>query len=353
MKTTIKVKTQEFKDALEKAYLLCRKSSSPIVEDVAITLDSNTLVLSSTNLNDYVEANVEFYSEEKVKTKFLLKETSNFKKAFKFFKGHETQIEISDNVVKFTCDGKAITQHINLDPDLFENSLSFDFDVLQKIETARAPFFENVAGVIYATKTKSTHAMYAAVHFNGKDAVACDGFRLAVKQNSFDVKVPINADGESLKNASKILSDAKLKIEIGKNHLRLTSGVFAYTSVLIEGEFLDYKKVVPNVGENVAIKPTEIIESLKYLKNFVVKKTPIVWENNTLKLTTPNGKYSSELGEDYKIDAKGYNAKYLLDGLTQFKESDKVFMRVTNALSPTLFYNENFTDTCLVLPVRL
>ena len=90
-------------------------------------------------------------------------------------------------------------------------------------------------------------------------------------------------------------------------------------------------------------------------KSTTIKKErqPIRFDGPTMELETSDGVYSVKVGLP-PVPERGFNPKYLLDGLGQFKakKADTVTMKVSHPLSPVVF-TDGEDDLAMVLPVRL
>ena len=130
---------------------------------------------------------------------------------------------------------------------------------------------------------------------------------------------------------------------------------------LIEGEFPDYKPVLPPEKDNVVkIDRRAFIQSLRRVSILSDEKTRGVkfeFTGKSLVISTTNpgfGEAKEELDIDYdgKDITAGFSAKYILDFLNVMK-NETVFMQITDELSATLLKDgndENFK--AVVMPMR-
>ena len=93
-----------------------------------------------------------------------------------------------------------------------------------------------------------------------------------------------------------------------------------------------------------------LLDEVKYLNGFTTPKDrkPI-----TLSLETSGGTYLSKVGLP-PVEARGFNPKYLLEGLEQFKakKTHTITMKMGHPYAPMILTDDK-DDLAMVLPVRL
>ncbi len=199
---------------------------------------------------------------------------------------------------------------------------------------------------------------------NGLILVATDGKRLAVveKKLSYSVSqemsiiIPIKTIHELNRNLKE---EGELSIVLGSNQALFDLGKVVVVSRLIEGEFPDYKQVIPPVTENkvhvnrgdflLAVKRAALLSTpdyqavkLEIFKNKLVvsKSTPDVGESREELSVTYQGK---EL-------AIGFNPNYLIDVLKNLS-AESVDIELTDSEKPGVIRINGYTY--IVLPMRI
>ena len=194
--------------------------------------------------------------------------------------------------------------------------------------------------------------------------IATDGKRLAFCQQklnqginkTIEIIVPIKTIHELNRN---LIDEGQILLGIGTNQILLDLGKTQIISRLIEGEFPDYKQVIPPISPNkikiereqflLAIKRASLLATLDYqaikletTKNRLVvsKSTPDVGESRE-ELTC---EYT---GKDMMI---GFNPDYLMDVLKNLKE-EVVEFETTDSDKPGVIRTNGYTY--IVLPMRL
>ncbi len=156
--------------------------------------------------------------------------------------------------------------------------------------------------------------------------------------------------------------DEVLTISYNSNQVVFQFGSIYLVSRLIEGQFPNYKQVIPQTCEtkvNLSVK--EFLETVERASLLSRDKSGaniirINVENNQLRIdqTTELGKISEQIGiemegKDVKI---AFNAKFLIDALKVI-ESDKIIFELSGPFSPGVMRPlDNPNYIYLVLPVR-
>ncbi len=230
-------------------------------------------------------------------------------------------------------------------------------------------FCEMVDYVIYAVSQDEKRPAHTGVLVKLENRkltmVALDGYRLAVCEREVDFEgdfsmiVPAKAMNEVRKIVGE--KDGKLTIFANRRYIIFNAGEFIVLSRLLEGEFLDYKKAIP---QNCTIKA---IANTKDFINVIDRVSLIITERlkNPVKVNINDDcisvKCSTEIGavyDEFSADVEGgtleigFNNKYLLDALKASKKEELVF-EFTGSLSPCVIKPKDSDDfTYLVLPVR-
>ena len=203
----------------------------------------------------------------------------------------------------------------------------------------------------------------------GGDAimVALDGFRLAMIKNAVaDVTSSMSAiiPGRAVGDIGRLLRDGEedfciLSFERNRLHINLM-GTDIYV-VLVEGEYIDYRRILP------AQFATRVTAELEPMRRCVDRAALIAREgsNNLVKFRLEEGRLSiesnSEIGdvhEEMEVEQEGaditisFNVKYMLD-VVRTIESDRIEMNFNTSVTPCIINPVDNRDYLhLVLPVR-
>lgn len=194
--------------------------------------------------------------------------------------------------------------------------------------------------------------------------VALDGYRLAIIEKKveatkdIDIIVPAKTVGEVV----KLFGDEDDVVHIAANRRFVVFSTQSYTVIsrLIEGEFLDYKRVIPEGHKTrVVVDVRDFINTIERASLIITErlKNPlrVTFDGNiTVRCQTALGKVVDELpaeieGEPVEI---GFNNRYLLDALRNSR-CDKLAFEISGPLSPVKVLPVEGGDFLfLVLPVR-
>jgi DNA polymerase-3 subunit beta len=230
-----------------------------------------------------------------------------------------------------------------------------------------------IGGTIFAVSENQARPIHTGVRFEVEDhaisAIAVDGFRLARRtyhpEESTGRTLAFVVPAQALKEVEKILTDTEenAAFSLGPKHILFEIGGATLICRLLEGDFLDWRRVVPtncpvklvaNVGElSSSVERVGLIVSEKY-------KSPVrcVFGNQVLQLRTNNTIGAAEdqcaIAGDGKEMEIGFNVRYLADALRVIP-SEEVIMELTNGLSPIVFtpVDDKHDFAYMVLPVRI
>ncbi len=232
---------------------------------------------------------------------------------------------------------------------------------------------ELIGGTIFSVSENQGRPIHTGVKFEVEDttvsAIAVDGFRLA--RRTYHTETPTGrtmafvVPAQGLKEVEKILQDTDedVAFTLGTKHILFQIGCATLVCRLLEGDFLDWRRVVPtdcpvklvaNVAElSSCIERVGLIVSEKY-------KSPVrcVFSDQVLHLKTNTTIGAAEDRCTFAGDGKeleiGFNVRYLNDALRAVP-GDEVVLELTNGLSPIVMTpaNDKHDFAYMVLPVRI
>ena len=232
---------------------------------------------------------------------------------------------------------------------------------------------ELIGGTIFAVGEAQGRPIYTGVKFEVENemvsAIAVDGFRLARRtyhcENSTGRNISFVVPAQGLKEVEKILQDEDedVAFTLGSKHILFQIGDATLICRLLDGDFMDWKKVVPmespiklvaNVGDLASsIARVDLIVSEKY-------KTPVrcLFTNQELLMRTNTVIGTAEdrcsIAGDGKELEIGFKGQYLADALRAVP-SEEVCLELTNGLSPIVLtpVDDKHDFAYMVLPVRI
>ena len=230
-----------------------------------------------------------------------------------------------------------------------------------------------IAGTIFAVSENQGRPIHTGVKFEVEDdavsAIAVDGFRLARRtyhaQGTAFKKLAFVVPAQGLKEVEKILADTDEEVAFtpGEKHICFTMGAATLICRLLEGEFLDWRRVVPtNSPLKLAANVAELTGSFERVGLIVSEKykSPVrcIFGDQELLLRTNTTIGAAEdkctIAGDGKGLEIGFNVRYLSDALRAI-DCEEVMLELTNGLSPIVLTpaDEKQDFAYMVLPVRI
>ncbi len=273
------------------------------------------------------------------------------------------KVSIRAGYASFTISAESADEYPNL-PDVGDG---------RSIRIPQTAMKELISGTIFAVSENQGRPIHTGVKFEVEEdrvsAIAVDGFRLARRtyhtqeptgrQLSFVVPAP------GLKELEKILSDGdnQVAFTLGTRHILFQVGQATLICRLLEGEFLDWRKVVPtNCPIRLCAHVSDLASSIERVGLIVSEKykSPVrcIFGNQQVLLRTNTTIGAAEdqcsLAGDGKELEIGFNVRYLADALRAIP-SEEVILELTNGLSPIVMtpVDEKLDFSYMVLPVRI
>ena len=230
-----------------------------------------------------------------------------------------------------------------------------------------------IGGTIFAVSENQGRPIHTGVKFeveeNTVSAIAVDGFRLARRtyhtEEETGNKMAFVVPSAGLKEVEKILSDSDedVTFTLGGRHILFTIGTATLICRLLEGDFLDWRKVVPtNSPVKLVANVAEMTSSIERVGLIVSEKykSPVrcVFSDQVLLLRTNTTIGAAEdrcsIAGDGKELEIGFNVRYLADALRAVP-SEEVVLELTNSLSPIVLtpVDDKADFSYMVLPVRI
>ena len=229
-----------------------------------------------------------------------------------------------------------------------------------------------ISGTIFAVSENQARPIHTGVLFEVDNdsitSVAVDGYRLALRrylpEESLERTLKFVAPAAALIEGEKILGDTDDPATFypGSKHILFTIGDATLVCRILEGEFLDWRRVLPQNN------PVKLVGNVSRLTDSIERVGLVISEKLKSPVRCKFGDNAAELrtvstiGEAYDVcpiagDGKdleiGFNCKYLLDALRAVPDSECT-LEMINGLSPIVLNpTEGNRYSYMVLPVRL
>jgi len=286
----------------------------------------------------------------------------------------DTVKSLSDAPVEFETD-----QHqARLRCAAYEGTLRLlpveDFPTLQepsgvRISVQAGRFAEAVSQVGRAASRDEARPVLTGVLLEvsreGVVLVATDSYRLSIRElvASADAEAKAIVPERALAEAGRAAAaDEKGSVElfVDDSQVSFRAAGLMLTSRLIEGEFPNYRQLLPEQHESrLEISRQQLLDAVRRVGLLARDTTPVRLEFNALGVKLSSS--SPDLGQAVEtVEARyegedltvAFNPQYLADGLTA-ANGDTVRLDVRDGLKPGVVRGDGDEFTYLVMPVRL
>jgi DNA polymerase-3 subunit beta len=249
-----------------------------------------------------------------------------------------------------------------------------DFPILQepsgiRVTVAGAALSEGIQQVVRAASRDEARPILTGVllevNREGLTLVATDSYRLAMREIEATAEgeakalVPERAVAEAGRAAG---ADDKAEAElfVDQSQVAFRVGRVTLTSRLIEGEFPNYRQLLPESYEDRLVgSRQQLLDAVRRVGLMARDNAPLKMEFNALGVRLSSS--SPDLGGAVEVVEAAYegsdltvafNPQYLVDGLTGVV-SDRVALEIRDGLKPGVMKGEGEPFLYLVMPVRL
>ena len=276
---------------------------------------------------------------------------------------HDFKVAIRAGYASFNISAESAEDYPEL-PDVNEG---------KAISIPQSALKELISGTIFAVSENQGRPIHTGVKFevanDSISAIAVDGFRLARRtwhpEDGIGRELSFVVPAAGLKEVEKILTDTEenAAFTLGSKHILYQIGNATLVCRLLEGEFLDWKRVVPtNCPVKLAANVSDLASSVDRVGLIVSEKykSPIrcVFSNQVLLMRTNTTIGAAEDRCDIAGDGKeleiGFNVRYLADALRVIP-TEEVTLELTNGLSPIVLtpVDDKVDFAYMILPVRI
>ena len=248
-----------------------------------------------------------------------------------------------------------------------------DVDGEAAVRMAQQDLRKLINGTIFAVSDNQARPIHTGCLFEVEEdtatVVAIDGYRLALRRAKLSEPTTAHlrfvVPSPALKELEKMLADTDdaVRFTPGKKHISFKIGNATLICRLLEGEFLDWRRVLPEESPIVLTVKTGQFASVIERMSLVISekvKTPVrcLFGDQVADFRTASTVGSAHdecaiAGDGQNLEI-GFNCRYLLDAIRAVPD-EEVALELTNALSPIVLTpcNKDGSYSYMVLPVRL
>ena len=361
-------KNSFFKSLSHVQNIVEKKNTLPILSNILLEVKGSSLTLSATDMDisikDKLNCNVIEEGSTTVSAQTLYDIIRKLPDS--------TEIEIISN------DGKIMTLRANkskfslgcLPKDDFPVIEIGDLDNELKIESQN--FLKLIDKTRFAISNEETRYFLNGIYLHNEknilSVVATDGHRLAklnydFKENKNDIPAVI-IPKKTINELYKLLSDyeGSITINLNSNKIVFFVGDSILISKLIDGNFPDYRRVIPSDNNNILkINRQSFSFAVDRVSTITTDKSPVIkfklMRNiiNMSSVNSENGTATEDIACKYdgnEIEI-GFNSKYILEMINNL-EDEEISLNFKDASSPVTANEEINPDLIYVLmPMRV
>lgn len=344
------------------------RSSLPVLSNVLLSTDSSRLRLAATNLeigiNCWIGCKVDEDGAITVPARLFSEFVSSLP-------GGNIELSTDDLALKVK------TPHYE---SVINGISAEEFPLIPEIKTEpvislpAAEFREALQQVVIAASADEARPVLSGVYLYVEDKhlfmVATDSYRLAEKKltlkNNAEAKLSIIVPARTMQELIRVIADTEEEVSIylNENQVMFEAGSIELTSRLIEGQFPNYKQIIPTSTETaIEIDVTEFARITKVASLFAREnaggvrldisaggQVSIYSTASQIGENTSTADCETE-GEDGEISL---NARYLNESLAVIK-SDRVRFAISGKLNPcviTPLGKEDNGYIHIIMPLR-
>ena len=361
MKFTVK------RDKLQKALqrvgnIIGSRAMLPLLGNVLIRAEEGTLKLCTSDMELRLATELEAEVSEVGATTLPARKLAQLVGCFT---APEVEFDInSDDYARISCGTAKFTLRGLPAADFPEAA---DFNQVREIKIKQSLFKRMISSIVYAVSADDSRKVLTGVLFSLNESaltlVATDGKRMAIQEAAPEV---ISGDGsaiiplKAMTELRRLLEgDEELAVSIGEKNCSFTAGSFVLSTKLIEGNYPDYRQVVPAKFKQEVELPVQLllskIETVALMLSETTGSVILRFENNQLQLQAS----SAEVGEGSDVIEVAYegeafevsfNPVFLADPLRS-TDAEMMRFKLNDPLSPVaLEAGEGFVY--IIMPLR-
>lgn len=358
----------DLSEAVGKVLKACStRTTNPVLEGIKLNAADGSLTLTATDLELAIEksivADVAIEGETVVPGRFF----SEFVKKLTHDRIELSLTDANQLKIKYT-DSEGVLQCY--DPNEFPQIKALS--EAQRFSIIKNEFKDLVNKIAFSVSNDDARPMLKGVLLEISDVtvtgVALDGYRLAkcVKPiESTSAMMSAVVPARCLSEIARLVDDSTDPVEVllQRNYLMVDLGHTRITTRLLDGDFINYKQIIPEVFETSVTIPKEQFEAgleraillARSDKNNLVRfdvKEDIMQLSSNSDIGNITEKIPVKLaGLDISI---AFNARYFTE-LLRYIDCDNIVIRFINSVSPCVVVPSGSLEDFmyLILPVRM
>ena len=250
------------------------------------------------------------------------------------------------------------------------------FDEAEAFKISGEALVETVEKVSQSYSRDETRPVLTGILISFEESrvrmVTTDSYRLSIKETelatTFDGSREAIIPARAMQEVSRIFSSSdeeQVEVVLSENQALFGIGDVLFGTRLIEGNFPEYKRLLPTTFEReISVSREDLVETLRRVSLFTQRQTPpvpvsLTFSEGSVEVTVRNGevgeareKLPATSEDDFHIS---FNPSYLLDGVSAV-DSEKVLFQLNESLKPGLIVPDTDGEEpdflYLIMPMR-
>lgn len=365
------------------SHISSKSINLPILNNILIQVEKNTIKLLSTNLEIGVSCSIRGKIEKEGSYTVQGKLLSDY---INLLPKEKIELELIEEKNSSTS---YLNIHCNNYLTKIKGISASEFPLIPKIER-KNPYIcdindmrKSISQVIFAVSLNEARPEISGVFMNFSENslifAATDSFRLTEKtialqlnnssQQSQKVIIPTKTLQElqrilnSIKDDVEIETTKNIEIYVSENQILFIIGNIEIVSRLIEGQYPDYKQIIPQkFNTAIEISTNELIQAIKtsslfsrsgiydVVLNFIGEKNEVVIQAANTQVGENKSVITAKItGKNNEIVL---NYKYLLDGLQNIS-LEEIVINIIDGSSPCIIKPKELADYLyIIMPIK-
>ncbi|MGY8822739.1 MAG: DNA polymerase III subunit beta [Candidatus Latescibacterota bacterium] len=360
------------------------KPALPVLANILLVAEDNTLFLSSTDLDLSIRTQVPATVEKKGS---ITVPARTFAEIAREWPEAELSIEVEEERLRlsgrlgdvdsgegaYSLSGMAADEFPSMPTSLEGVSISFG----ESDDMDAKVLLDMINKTSFAVSKDDTRPVLNGVLWRldaqGMEMVATDGSRLACYRRALNLQLGADEEAavivppQALTQIGKLLSghDGVVQVTLGESQLLLNTGNTHLLSRLIEGPYVDYTQVIPKENDRCLRVTSEnllpAVRRVSILSSSYTRQVRLKLDKTSIELSAASPEIGGEArevipaGYDGESMEIGYNAQFLIEILRKM-DAPEVRFELKNHVTAALLKpdpdQEGEDYFCLLMPLR-
>ncbi len=360
-----KVSKEALLDGLQKVqHVVSTRTTLPILSNVLLVAENGRLQLTTTDLDVGITGSVSADVSKDGATTLPAKRLVNI---IRELPASEVEISVdAKNVASISC-GPSFFKIIGLGQDDFPPLPNFDG--AREYRIPQQMLRDGLKKTAYAISTDETRYVLNGIYTSFREGkltlVATDGRRLAMVENDLDFpasqEVDVIVPTKAVQELQRLLgNDGEVLVHLSDSQISFSIGDHLLVSKLIEGNYPNYRQVIPSdSSERVELPREAMLETVRRVSLLSSDKSnsvKLVFSSNKVEVTA-NSPDVGEARENLEVPYEGkdlqiaFNPEFLKAPL-QNLDGETVYLDLIDEMSPGVVRIEG-SFLYVIMPMRV